>query len=178
MPVPPRKPGEDTPARGPVAEARKAPARRTGRRACGGTAGATLSELAVALALVAVAAAMAIPAFDVLDRVSLARSADLAQGHLARARLTALARRGRVEVRLGRPGQLVLQDAAGSRIADVDVAGEGLLRLDSIRVRPAVIRFNARGQGSAGSLYLYRGNRGVRVVSNFLGRTRRQRMQF
>ncbi len=130
------------------------------------------------LAALATVAAAAVPAFDIIDRVSLARSAEIARSHLARARLAALTRRARVEVRLGRSGRLLLLDAGGNRIAEVDVGADGLLALDSLRIRPSTIRYNARGQGSPGSVYLYRGDRGVRLVSNFLGRVRKQRLQF
>ncbi len=156
----------------------RAASRRRSRRAARRATGATLSEVSVALAVLAVSVTAAVPAFDVVDRVSLARSAEIARGHLARARLTALARRARVEVRLGRPNRLLLLDAGGNRIAEADLGADGLLALDSLRIRPTSIRYNARGQGSPGSLYLYRGDRGVRLVSNFLGRVRRQRLQF
>lgn len=156
----------------------RAASRRRSRRAARRASGATLSEVSVALAVLAVSVTAAVPAFDVVDRVSLARSAEIARGHLARARLTALARRARVEVRLGRSNRLLLLDAGGNRIAEADVGGDGLLALDSLRIRPTSIRYNARGQGSPGSLYLYRGDRGVRLVSNFLGRVRKQRLQF
>ncbi len=156
----------------------RAASRRRSRRAARRATGATLSEVSVALAVMAVSVTAAVPAFDVVDRVSLARSAEIARGHLARARLTALARRARVEVRLGRSNRLLLLDAGGNRIAEADVGGDGLLALDSLRIRPTSIRYNARGQGSPGSLYLYRGDRGVRLVSNFLGRVRKQRLQF
>lgn len=156
----------------------RAASRRRSRRAARRATGATLSEVSVALAVLAVSVTAAVPAFDVVDRVSLARSAEIARGHLARARLTALARRARVEVRLGRSNRLLLLDAGGNRIAEADVGGDGLLALDSLRIRPTSIRYNARGQGSPGSLYLYRGDRGVRLVSNFLGRVRKQRLQF
>ncbi len=156
----------------------RAASRRRSRRAARRATGATLSEVSVALAVLAVSVTAAVPAFDVVDRVSLARSAEIARGHLARARLTALARRARVEVRLGRSNRLLLLDAGGNRIAEADVGGDGLLALDSLSIRPTSIRYNARGQGSPGSLYLYRGDRGVRLVSNFLGRVRKQRLQF
>ncbi len=156
----------------------RAASRRRSRRAARRATGATLSEVSVALAVMAVSVTAAVPAFDVVDRVSLARSAEIARGHLARARLTALARRARVEVRLGRSNRLLLLDAGGNRIAEADVGGDGLLALDSLSIRPTSIRYNARGQGSPGSLYLYRGDRGVRLVSNFLGRVRKQRLQF
>ncbi len=142
------------------------------------TPGLTIPELLTALTALAILAAVALPTFDVLARLSLDRSADLAGGHLARARLEALARREKVEVRLSGRGRLLLLDASGSRLSEVDLAGEGLLALDSIRIRPSSIRYNARGQGSPGSVYLYRGRRGVRVVSNFVGRVRRQGFHF
>lgn len=143
-----------------------------------GTVGATLPEALFALLLIAILAGATAHGFEALDRLSLARSADLAHGHLQRARLEALARRERVVVRAGGSGRLLLLDAAGNRLADVDLASEGLLRLDSVRVRPPSIRYNARGQGSPGSVTLYRGRRGVRLVVNFIGRVRRHAFRF
>lgn len=140
--------------------------------------GASLPELAIAMLLLSILAVIALPAFDVVARLSLDRSADLAVGHLVRARLEALARREKVEVRLAPGGRLLMLDASGNRLSDIDLAGERLLALDSVRIRPGSIRYNARGQGSPGSLYLYRGHRGIRVVSNFVGRVRRQHFQF
>ena len=143
-----------------------------------GSRGLTLLELITVLSTLAVLAALTLPAFDVLARLSLRRSADLAAGHLTRARLEALARRERVEVRLAPKARLMLVDASGRPLSAIDLGGEGLLALDSVRIRPRSIRYNARGQGSPGSLYLYRGRRGVRVVSNFVGRVRRQGFRF
>jgi prepilin-type N-terminal cleavage/methylation domain-containing protein len=140
--------------------------------------GLTLPELITALSMLAVLAALTLPTFDVLARLSLDRSADLAAAHLSRARLEALARRQKVEVRLAGGGRLLLVDASGTRVSEVDLAGEDLLAVDSARIRPSSIRYNARGQGSPGSLYLYRGRRGVRVISNFVGRVRRQGFRF
>jgi hypothetical protein len=54
------------------------------------------------------------------------------------------------------------------------VGRSGDVALDSIRLRPATLRFNARGQAAPGSVYLYRRDRGVRLVSNFLGRIRQE----
>lgn len=108
--------------------------------------------------------------WDVIDRWSLARATRLAESHLTRARLRALASRSKVEVRSnGR--WLELREPPGALVGRIDIGtGSGLV--DSIRLRPAVLRFNSRGQGSPGSLYLYRGRRGMRVISNFLGRVR------
>lgn len=148
------------------------------RPACPSPRGTTLPELLLVLVLLGILGTTLLHAFGVFDRISLARSADLVQGHLVRARLEALARRQKVEVRGAGPGRLLLVDGAGRLIADVDLAGEGLLALDSVRIRPSVIRYNPRGQGSAGSVTLYRGRRGVRLVSNFLGRVRRHAFRF
>jgi hypothetical protein len=52
------------------------------------------------------------------------------------------------------------------------LAGPDALPVDSLRVRPATLRFNARGQAAPGSVYLYRGRRSIRIVCNFLGRLR------
>lgn len=132
----------------------------------------------MAMALLAIVAAIALPPFHLLDRLALWRSADLARSHLVRTRLEALAQREMLEVRLVRGDRLVTRDRSGLTLSSVDLRAGGVLRLDSIRIRPAVIRYNARGQGSPGSLYLYRGRRGVRVVSNFVGRVRRKGFQY
>ncbi|MGH7540853.1 MAG: GspH/FimT family pseudopilin [Gemmatimonadota bacterium] len=140
--------------------------------------GITLPEILIALSLLALLTAAALQGFNALDHISLARSADLVQGHLARARLEALARRERVEVRSAAGGRLLIVDARGRVLERLDPAGDGLLRLDSVRVRPAVIRYNPRGQGSPGSIYLFRGHNGIRLVSNFIGRVRRHAFRF
>jgi len=132
--------------------------------------GFSLIELVLAIALVGIALAVAASSWGVIDRWSLARATRLAESHLTRARLLALASRGKTEVRSN--GQwLELWEATGVLIDRIDLGtGSGLA--DSIRLRPAVLRFNSRGHGSPGSLYLYRGRRGMRVISNFLGRVR------
>lgn len=136
--------------------------------------GFTLPRLLLALALLGVAAAAAVPAGGrAIEAFSLRRSGDLARGHLIRARLAAVARREKVRVRAGPGATLVLEDAEGSLLAATGLEA-GLLRLDSVRIRPSTLRFNARGQAAPGSLYLYHGKRGVRVVVNFLGRVRRE----
>ncbi len=139
------------------------------------SAGFTLPQLLAAVALLAIGFAIAIPvAGRALDAFSLRRSADLARGHLIRARTTAVARREAVRVRLAVDRNLRLEDADGGVLSTTHIHGGALLRLDSVRLRPATLRFNARGQAAPGSIYLYRGKRGVRLVSNFLGRIRRE----
>lgn len=136
--------------------------------------GFTLPQILLALALLGIAAAAAVPAGSrAIDAFSLRRSGDLARGHVIRARLVAVGRRETVRVRAGPEATLRLEDAEGSLLSVTGLQA-GLLRLDSVRIRPATLRFNARGQAAPGSLYLYRGKRGLRVVVNFLGRVRRE----
>lgn len=153
------------PAHPPRSEARVSPPRDA--------AGVTLAEILLALALLGILAAAAAHGSGAIDALSLHRSADLAHGHLVRARLEALARREKVAVWSRGPGRLLLVGAAGRTLAEVDLGGEGLLALDSLRLRPSVIRYNPRGHGSAGTVTLYRGHRGIRLVVNFVGRVRR-----
>lgn len=137
--------------------------------------GFTLPQLLVVAAMFAIVAGTALATGSrVVEAFSLQRSADLATGHLARARLAAVARREVVRIRAGPDGALLLLDAEGGTLAVTHVGGGILLRLDSMRVRPSTLRFNARGQAAPGSIYLYRGKRVVRLVSNFLGRVRRE----
>lgn len=133
--------------------------------------GFSLTELLWALALAGVLSAAALPALDILDRWSLARAATLAERHLVGARLAALSGRQPLRVRLTGK-DLETLDSTGRVRARISLDGEGLRSLDSARLRPPVLRYNSRGHGSAGSLYLYRGRRGMRVVSNFVGRIR------
>jgi hypothetical protein len=94
------------------------------------------------------------------------------RNQLVLARSLSVARRERIRIRLDPEGDLVLLDDSGRRLARATVGLDGDLRVDSVRVRPATLRFNPRGQAAPGSVYLYRGNRIVRIVSNFLGRLR------
>lgn len=141
-------------------------------------AGTTLVEAAIALTLVSLLVLVVAPRRDVFDQWSIARAARLTERHLSGARLNALAHRRSVEVRLAGGRVLETVDGSGRVVARLDLRESGLGPLDSIRVRPSRIRYNARGHGSAGSVYLYRGHRGVRVVSNFIGRIRRHGFRF
>lgn len=90
---------------------------------------------------------------------------------LSLARRTAVNRREIVRVRAD-PAAVSLTDAAGGVIVRLGLDGVDRLPVDSVRVRPATMRFNERGHAAPGSVYLYRGNRSIRIVSNFLGRLR------
>lgn len=97
------------------------------------------------------------------------------RGQLVLARTVAVARRETVRVRADETGDLVILDGSGARLNSAGIGGATGLGVDSMRVRPSTLRFNSRGQGAPGSVYLYRGNRTVRIVSNFLGRLRTER---
>lgn len=140
--------------------------------------GYTLVQVLLATAVVGIVAGVAISgAGTALGAFSLRRSADLTRGHLGRARLLAVSHRETVRVRAGGSGELLLLDAQGEVMATTHVGGGGLLRLDSVVIRPTTLRFNARGQAAPGSVYLFRGRRGVRLVINFLGRVRREALR-
>lgn len=135
-----------------------------------GRNGFSIVELAIAIAIAGVAVALVIPRGP-LDRLGLTRAARVAESQLALARLHAVAAHAPTEVRLVGT-QLEVSLRRGRLLSRVDLGRHGLGRIDSIRVRPATLRFNARGHGSSGSVYLYRGRYGIRLVSNFVGRVR------
>ena len=97
------------------------------------------------------------------------------RGQLVLARTVAVARRETVRVRADETGDLVILDVSGARLHSAGIGGATGLGVDSMRVRPSTLRFNSRGQAAPGSVYLYRGDRTVRIVSNFLGRLRTER---
>lgn len=136
--------------------------------------GASLVELLAALAVVAIATAAGVEGYRRLaSAAALHGAADAVRGQLGLARARAVMRRETVRVTLA-DGDLVVLDASDRVVSRTPLGRGGPLALDSARVRPATIRFNERGQGAPGSVYLYRGRRGVRLVSNFLGRVRRE----
>lgn len=140
-----------------------------------GYAGVTLLELLIALVLLGVVLAAGAEGFRrYRDAVSLDRAAAAVRGRLAQARMLGVARRGVVELRVTANGALELRDPDDEVVGVTPLVG-GTFDLDSARLRPSVLRFNSRGQAAPGSLYLYREDRGVRVVSNFLGRVRVER---
>lgn len=139
--------------------------------------GHTLVELTLALTLSGIVALAATAGWRRWrEAAPLERASAVAGGELARARSAAVARRSVLRLRVEDGGVLVLSDAEGRRVRATRLRAAPF-RLDSVRLRPATLRFNARGQGSPGSLYLYRGDRAVRLVINFIGRVRVERLR-
>lgn len=137
-----------------------------------GAGGVTLPELMVVIAILGLVAAIALPGLRQLrETIALQRAESACRTRLAQARMLAIARRGVVRIRITANGELTLEDPAGDVVSRTRLL-DGPFRVDSVRLRPATLRYNARGQAGPGSLYLYRGKRGVRIVSNFLGRLR------
>ena len=138
--------------------------------------GFTLLELAIVLALAALLTAVAFSGFrSFADSAAIAGAARSVREHVIRARSTAIYRRERVRLRQSPTADLTLRDDRDSVLATLSLARTGPFAIDSVRIRPATLRFNSRGQAAPGSIYLYRAKKGVRVVVNFLGRVRVQR---
>lgn len=139
--------------------------------------GFTLVELMVATVVIALVATAAVSGWRQLrETIALDRAESACRGRLAQARMMAIARRGVVRIRTSPRGELTLEDPDG-RIVSRTALLTGRFRVDSVRLRPSTLRYNSRGQAGPGSLYLYRGDRGVRIVSNFLGRLRIERFR-
>lgn len=137
------------------------------------TAGLTLPEILIALTLLSTLLALGASGLRTLREVTAVRAATWSvRNHLALARSLAIARREKIRVRRDAAGDLVLLTVSGERVASAAVGPRDEIPADSIAVRPSTMRFNARGQAAPGSVYVYRGDRVVRVVSNFLGRLR------
>lgn len=136
--------------------------------------GVTLVELLIALVLTGTLASLGIASIaGVRERAALDGAADAVTRQVALARAVAVARRE--SVRLTRLGSaLGVVDSGDRLVTAIGVGRTEDLAVDSVRVRPGSIRFNARGQAGPGSIYLWRGHRGVRLVVNFLGRVRRE----
>lgn len=142
----------------------------------GGPRGVTLLEMLIVLVILGIATAMGAEGLRRYNgAVALERAGDAARSRLGHARMLGVTRRAVVTVRIEAPGTMVLREPDGSVAGVTPLAGP--FDLDSLRLRPSVLRFNARGQASPGSLYLYRGRRGVRLVSNFVGRVRVERFE-
>ncbi len=137
-------------------------------------AGLTLIELLIALVVVVTLGALGWSGLHRMREVAaLDGAARAVTRQLSLGRSLAVARREPIRLRAG-AGHLGLFDSRGTRLAGLDIGPGGELPVDSLVLRPATIRFNARGHAGAGSVYLYRGGRGIRLVCNFLGRVRRE----
>lgn len=138
--------------------------------------GFTLPELLLALALLGGAWALGLAVWRAhADGDALRGASRAVRGALDAGRLTAVARREVLRLRLSEGGRLVLYDGGDRELRGWDVGPRGPFRTDSIRLRPRTLRFNSRGQAAPGSVYLYRGRGGVRLVVNFVGRVREER---
>lgn len=138
--------------------------------------GFTLLEAAIVLALAGLLTAVAFSGFrSFADSAAITSAARAVREHVTRARFTAIYRRERVRLRQSLAADLTLKDDRDSVLSSLSLALTGPFAIDSVRVRPATLRFNSRGQAAPGSIYLYRARRGARIVVNFLGRVRVQR---
>jgi prepilin-type N-terminal cleavage/methylation domain-containing protein len=138
-----------------------------------GPAGVTLPELLITLTVIGALTALGASGLrNLRDATSMRAATWSVRNHLALARSLAIARREKIRIRQDESGDLVLLTPSGERVAAASVGPSSDVPVDSLRVRPATLRFNSRGQAAPGSVYLYRGDRVVRVVSNFLGRLR------
>jgi len=135
----------------------------------------TLTEILIVLVIAGTIGLIGASGFrSYAEAVAVAGAVEEVSGRLTLARRLAVNRRERIRVRVS-DGSLVLYTSADSPLYQSRIAGSHA-PLDSIRLRPPTLGFNPRGQASPGSAYLYRGSRGVRIVINFLGRLRRQRL--
>lgn len=139
--------------------------------------GFTLAELLVVLALIGVVFTVSAGAlWDFRRQAGLEAAVRQGRAALVRARMEAVFRGTSVRVRReGRgPPELVLRDGEGRAIARFTLGPRSGAGLDSAVLRRSTLSFNERGQAAPGSLYLYQGDRGVRLVVNFIGRVRRE----
>jgi len=149
---------------------------RTVRTRSSSRDGFTLLELAIVLALTGVLTAVAFSGFrSFADAAAITSAARAVREHVARGRDTAIQRRERVRLRQSPTADLTLEDDRDSVLAILSLTRTGPFAIDSVRLRPATLRFNSRGQAAPGSIYLYRATRGARIIVNFLGRVRVQR---
>jgi type II secretion system protein H len=146
--------------------------RRSTRVRSNRRSGFTIPELLVSLVILGTIAAFGFSGFTGLREAQALRSATReVRQQLSLARRSAVSRRETVRLRQT-ADQLVLELSDGSALTSVALSGVDRLPVDSVQLRPATFRFNARGQAAPGSVYLFRGNRSVRIVCNFLGRLR------
>ena len=141
-------------------------------------AGYSLVEVVIVVGLVGLLFVAVLPVRDVLQQWSLSRATRITERVMTGTRLRAVAHREKLRVVVSGRGTLEILDGSGRVVNRFELAGPGRPRVDSVRIRPRTIRYNARGHGAAGSITLYLGNRGKRVISNFLGRIRRHSFRF
>ena len=135
--------------------------------------GTTLTEMLIVLTILGTVTAVSASGMRNFREASSMRAASWSvRNHMAMARSLAIARREKIRMRLDSAGDLVVLSPSGERLAAASVGPAGDIPIDSLRVRPRTLRFNSRGHAAPGSIYLYRGDRIVRIVSNFLGRLR------
>lgn len=136
------------------------------------TRGFTLPEMLIALTVVGTLSAMGWTGVRSLrEAAALRAAARQVVAELSLARRLAVNRRE--TVRFEAAGDDLALTAEDERVlVRLALTGPDALPVDSLRVRPATLRFNARGQAAPGSVYLYRGRRSIRIVCNFLGRLR------
>ena len=136
-------------------------------------AGYTLVELLIGLVLLGTILALGWSGLRrARDAAALEGAARSVMRQLTLGRNLAIARREPIRLRAG-PTDLGLFAVDGSRLSSLDIGPGAELPVDSVEVRPSTIRFNARGHAGAGSIYLWKGHRGIRLICNFLGRVRR-----
>jgi hypothetical protein len=142
------------------------------------SAGFTLLRLLVAIALLGMVLTASISgARSLAGSAELAGASRVVRGHLVYARTVAIARREVVGLTLTPTGELLLVDSRDSVVRRTPLLGVDGFRLDSASLRPTVLRFNARGQAAPGSVYLHVGGSGVRLVMNFVGRIREEKLR-
>jgi prepilin-type N-terminal cleavage/methylation domain-containing protein len=136
------------------------------------TRGFTLPELLIALTVAATLLTMSWTGLRSFREASALRAATRqVVAELTLARRLAVNRRETIRFKAA-GDDLALTAEDGGVLARLALAGPDALPVDSLRVRPATLRFNPRGQAAPGSVYLYRGRRSIRIVCNFLGRLR------
>lgn len=140
--------------------------------------GFTLPELLIVLTLVSILLSLGWTGFASFREASALRAAARqVTSQLSLARRLAVGRRETVRFTTS-GSDLTLSAHDGVVLLRLGLDGPDALPVDSLRVRPATLRFNPRGQAAPGSVYLYRGKRSIRIVCNFLGRLRIERVRW